>query len=400
MSDPQTTRLETQRHTAVRAVISFALVLAILLVAAGVAVVMYRTGPKADEAAEARPLPPVVTLAVEIGDFPVEITTQGTVESRRETRIAAELAGRVVEVAEGLRQGGRVTQNEVLVRIEATDYAAALAEARSALADAELALAQEEARGEQARVDWDRLGGTRTAIPLALREPQLAAARARAEAARAAVTLAERNLTRTEIRAPFDAVVREGMVEVGAVTRPGEPIAELFAAGDLEIRLPLTLEDYGFLKYHDDGTVDARIVLTGTLGGREVSWKAEPARLDAEIDRRSMSAFLFARILPSAEPGVPELPPVGMFVGASVSGDILADVALVPRLALREGGEVIVITGDNRVEFRTVEVARTTREMAVLRGGLAAGERLCLTRINAPVAGMEVIDTTETQAKE
>lgn len=400
MSEPQPSRLETDRRIAVRAVVSFVLVLGILVAAIGIAILMFKTGPTADETAEQRPLPPVETMAVEIGDFPVEIETQGTVESRRETQLAAELSARVVAVAETLRRGGHVTQGDVLVRLEATDFEAALAEARSALADAELALAQEEARGEQARVDWDRLGGSRTANPLALREPQLASARARAEAARAAVILAERNVTRTEIRAPFDAAVREVMVEVGAVTRPGEPVANLFTAGDLEIRLPLTLEDYGFLKFNDDGSVDARITLTGTLGGREVAWRANPVRLDAEIDRRTMSAFLIARLTPNEAPEVRAMPPVGLFVNATVSGDTLSDVALIPRRALREGGEVIVITAENRVEFRAVDVARTTRETAVLRAGLAVGERLCLTRLNAPVTGMEVIDTTQTQAKE
>jgi len=396
MTDPQPTRLENDRRIAVRAVVSFVLVLGLLLGGIGIATLMFFTGPKADESMEARPLPPVEIMVVEIADFPVEIETQGTIESRRETRLAAELSARVVEVADGFRQGGSVASGEVLVWLEATDFEAALADSRSALADAELALAQEDARSDQARVDWQRLGGDRAANPLALREPQLASARARADAARAAVALAERNLTRTEIRAPFDAAVREAMVEVGAVTRPGEPIAELFTSKELEIRLALTLEDFGFLKIAESGSIDAEITLTGSLGGREMSWQAVPVRLDAEIDRRTLSAFLIARVLPNPESGAFELPPVGLFVNAIVTGDTLPGVALVPRRALREGNEVIVITSENRVEFRPVEVARTTRQTAVLRAGLAAGDRLCLTRLNAPVAGMEVIDATPT----
>ncbi len=400
MSEPASTRMETDRSTAVRAVISFVVALVILVGGVGIAIVLFRTGPKADEAVEQRPLPPVETLAVEIADFPLEIETQGSIESRRETRIAAEVSGRIVEMADGFRQGGRVTEGERLARIDPSDFEAALAEARSALADAELALAQEEARADQARVDWLRLGGGATANPLALREPQIASARARIEAARAAVVLAGQNLERTNIRAPFDASVRETMIEVGAVTRPGEPIAELFTATDLEIRLPLTLEDYGFLKIRTDGTVEAQITLSGMIGGREVSWQAEPVRLDAEIDRRTLSAFLTARVLPNEGPATAAYPPVGFFMQARVSGDTLGRVAVIPRRALREGGEVILITPDNRVEFRKVDVARTTRDSAIVRAGLAVGERLCLTRLNAPVAGMEVIDTTQTQAPE
>lgn len=400
MSEPASTRLEIDRRSAVRSVISFVLVLGILLFGIGIAILLFRTGPKADQAAADRAIPPVESMQVAIADFPVEIETQGSVEGRRETRIAAELSGRIIEVAEKFRQGGRVREGEVLARIDPANFVAALAEARSTLADSELALAQEDARAEQAKVDWDRLGGSRAANPLALREPQIAAARARIDAARAAVALAEQNLERTTIRAPFDAAVRDTMIEVGAVTRPGEPIAELFTADDLEIRLPLTMEDYGFLKSRPDGSIDATISLTGMIGGREITWLAEPARLDAEIDRRTLSAFLTARILPNETNDSTVFPPVGIFLNARISGDTLARVAIIPRRALREGGQVIIITPDNRVEFRNVDVARTNRLHAIVRNGLSAGERVCLTRLNAPVAGMPVIDTTQTQTSE
>jgi len=395
MSEPATTRLDTDRRAAVRAVLSFVIALGILLAGIGIAILLFRTGPKADEAAEERTIPPVETMRVTIVDFPVKIETQGSVEGRRETRIAAELSGRITEVAAEFRQGGRVKEGDVLVRIDPADYEAALAEARSALADSELALAQEEARSEQARVDWQRLGGSRTPTPLTLREPQIASARARIEAARGAVALAGQNLERTKIRAPFDAAVRQTLVEVGAVTRPGEPVAELFSADDLEIRLPLTLNDYGFLKTREDGSIDAEIILTGLIGGREIAWHAEPVHLDAEIDRRTLSAFLTARVLPNEGNGLSAYPPVGLFMHARISGDTLGEVAVIPRRALREGGEVIVMTPENRIEFRQVDVARTTRDSAIVRAGISAGERLCLTRLNAPVAGMEVIDTTE-----
>jgi len=395
MSEPTATRLETDRRATVRAVLSFVIALGILLAGTGIAILLFRTGPKADEAAEERAIPPVETMRVTIADFPVIITSQASVEGTRETRIAAEVSGRIIEVAAAFRQGGRVKTGDVLVRIDPADYEAALAEARSALADSELALAQEEARAEQAKVDWQRLGGTRAPTPLTLREPQIAAARARIAATSAALELAGQNLERTKIRAPFDAAIRQTMVEVGAVTRHGEPVAELFTADELEIRLPLTLDDYGFLKTRDDGSVDAEIILTGVIGGREITWHAEPVRLDAEIDRRTLSAFLTARVMPNQGNPLAAYPPVGLFMHARISGDTLGQVAIIPRRALREGGEVIVITPQDRVEFRQVDVARTTRDSAIVRAGLSAGERLCLTRLSAPVAGMAVIDTTQ-----
>jgi len=389
-SDPDSA-LESTRRTAVRAVVSFVLALGILGVAFAAAVILFLTRPKAAQEQDERLLPPVEVLTVETTDFPVEIGTQGLIESARQTRVSAELAARVAEVSPRFRRGEKVAEGELLLRLEDTDFQAALANARSALADAEYNLAQEEARAEQARVDWDRLGNNRPPTPLTLREPQLAAARARTEAARAQVDRAARDLERTRITAPFAAAVREARVEVGAVTRPGEPVADLQTTDELEIRLPLTLEDFGFLKTTADGRVEAAITLTATLGGRDHEWPAEPLRLDPEIDRRTLSAQLHARVLPATAADTPRFPPVGLFVRARISGITLREVAVIPRKAVREGDVVIVITPQNRVEFRPLEIARQTREHAVATAGVRSGEQICLTRLNAPVTGMEVV---------
>ena len=64
MSEEKINRLESQRHTAIRSVISFVLVLGILLVGVGVSVVLFLTGPDVDESADERVLPPVETKVV------------------------------------------------------------------------------------------------------------------------------------------------------------------------------------------------------------------------------------------------------------------------------------------------------------------------------------------------
>jgi RND family efflux transporter MFP subunit len=384
---------EKTRRSDLRAVVTFVLAIAIIAAAIAAAVVLYVNKPKAAQDVEERLLPSVEVMKVETTDFPVEIEAEGLVESARHALVSAELAARVVGVSPQFRRGVMVRQGDLLLRLEDADFKAALANARSALADAEYNLAQEEARADQARVDWERLGSSRPPTPLTLREPQLAAATARVEAASAQVERASRDLERTRIAAPFDGAIRETRVEVGAVTRPGEPVVELQTTEDLEIRLPLTLEDYGFLKTTADGRVEATITLSATLGGRDHEWPAEPLRLDPEIDRRTLSARLHARVLPATANDSPRFPPVGLFVRARITGITLQDVAVIPRKALRDGNTVIVVTPQNRIEFRPLRIARLTRLHAVATSGVSHGEQVCLTRLNAPVNGMEVLIT-------
>ena len=45
---------------------------------------------------------------------------------------------------------------------------------------------------------------------------------------------AELSLSRTEIRAPFDGVVRSESVDVGAYATPGQPLARLLSAEEVD----------------------------------------------------------------------------------------------------------------------------------------------------------------------
>jgi hypothetical protein len=166
-------------------------------------------------------------------------------------------------------------------------------------------------------------------------------------------------------------------------------VAELYAIGDLEVRLPLSLEDFGFLARDADGKVTGEIVLKGKIGAEEFLWKAETARVDPEIARETLSAHIAVKVLPTEGSAFP-LPPVGLFVNAEIAGKTLGDMKEIPRRALLEGSRAIVVMEDNKIAFRDLTIPRLTRDTALVSGGLEAGDRVVLTRLSAPVSGMEV----------
>lgn len=281
-------------------------------------------------------------------------------------------------------------KGERLVQIDPADYRSVLAAAEVRRAEAELALELEKARVEQAQLDWDKLGsGSKPLNPLVLREPYLAAAEASAASAVEAAAKARRDVERTEILAPFDASLRSANAEVGAVVASGTLVAELYASGDLEVRLPLSLEDFGFLARDVDGKVTGEIVLKGKIGAEDYTWKAEMARVDPEISRETLSAHIAVKVLPT-EGSVFPLPPVGLFVNAEIAGKTLDDIKEIPRRALTEGNRAIVVMAGNKIAFRDLTIPRLTRATALVSGGLEAGDRVVLTRLSAPIAGMEV----------
>jgi len=393
-------KLEQDRKIQLRAVFSFVIILAIIGITILGIITMVINKRVATEEDKERIVPAVVTAEVVKSDYAVKISTQGVVESTRQTMLAAEVGGRVMEISPNLKRGGVVREGERLVQIDPADYRSALANSEVGSADAELALDQERARVEQAQLDWEKLGrGAAPTNPLVLRAPQLAAAEARAGSAREEAARARRDVERTEILAPFAAGVRSANVEVGAVVAPGTMVAELYAVSELEVRLPLSLEDFGFLSRDESGNVQGEVMLIGKIGTKEYSWKAIPVRLDPEIERETLSASVVVKVEPADRAELP-LPPVGLFVNAELGGETLPDVAEIPRRGLLEGNRVITVDAAGKIDFREVEVLRLTEKTAVVQKGLEAGDRVVLTRLTAPVVGMEVEIEAPEEAEE
>ena len=140
--------------------------------------------------------------------------------------------------------------------------------------------------------------------------------------------------------------------------------------------------DYGFLREGDKVQVE----LSAMVGGERMTWPAVLDRLDGEVQRSTLSAYGLATIRPNA---AGELPPVGLFVEASIPGKQLEEVASLPRSAVRGGNEVWVVE-DGRLAKRTITILRSTAEELVVRGDFKTGDQLVLTRLAAPMTGMNV----------
>ena len=173
---------------------------------------------------------------------------------------------------------------------------------------------------EQAELDWAKLGNGKPLNALVLREPYLAAAKAKAESSQQDVLKARRDVERTEIRAPFDAGIRAVNAEVGSVMNGGMVVAELYSNDELEVRLPLSLEDFGFVARDEEGVVRGNVKLSGKIGTKTYEWDAEPVRVDPEIDRNTLSASVVVKVIPSDYVDFP-LPPVGLFVDVESGGE-------------------------------------------------------------------------------
>ena len=91
---------------------------------------------------------------------------------------------------------------------------------------------------------------------------------------------------------------------------------------------------------------------------------------------------------------------VGLFVEAEIEGQSVDRAFVLPRDALREDDRVYVVDGNDQIRFRHVDVLRTQREEVILGAGLEAGDRVCISPLEAAIDGMlvRVLDDATSKA--
>lgn len=336
-------------------------------------------------------------------DYPVLLNTQGVVRAHYETPLTPAVSGRIIAIHPSFEDGAFFSEGAVLAELDPADFQAAVEAAESRVARSEAALAQEEARAKQARLNWEELGYDEEPSPLVLRVPQLKEAHATVDAARAELDQARLNLERTKVKAPFDGRVRVRTVGLGQAVGNSTPLGEIYATDYAEVRLPLTPEQLAFIDLPSrPNDPEVGVTLTSTHSvtpdGTTPQWPARIVRSEGALDESSRELFAIARIDDpfGLESGKPPLR-IGQPVRASVEGRNLQDVFVVPRLALRGVNRIYLVDRENPAIIRTeIEPIWTTREVLIVKDGLENGQWLSTTRLpyapdGAPVEVVESI---------
>ena len=162
------------------------------------------------ETQEPQITPPTVFFEVASSQaVTLDVSTQGEVRPRTDINLTAQVSGRIESTSPAFVDGGAFEEGELLIKIEDDDYRLQVTSAGARVAQAREILSREEAESALARQDFEELGVGSNPSDLTLRLPQLAQARANYQAAVADQRVAQLNLERTEISAPFPGRVRQ-----------------------------------------------------------------------------------------------------------------------------------------------------------------------------------------------
>jgi RND family efflux transporter MFP subunit len=362
------------------------------------AVTLMATAPKLEPTAT-QPVPTTVR-AITVQPKPVRltVTSQGTVMPNTESDLVPEVSGRVVTMSPALIAGGYFNEGDVLLELDDADYRAAVSRASANITRAQAEFEHAKFEYERHRELESRQLSSRSMMEGALRSSRVTGAALKD--ARVALEQAQRDLARTKIVAPFTGLVRSEQVDVGQFISRGAPIAKIYATDFVEIRLPLADRQLAFLNLplgtRGQLPVEARpaVRLHADFAGRTYSWDGEIIRTEAEIDMKSRMVHVVARV----ENETQETPlSVGMYVEADIEGVLAENIVVLPRNALRNGNQVLVVDADDKLRFRQVTPLRLYGDQVLIQAGLEAGERVCISPIQTAIDGMPVNAIDETR---
>lgn len=373
------------------------LAIAAAVVVFGIAnmILLVKSGPTLDPKPVAPLAPLVRVVTADPQTVQMKSDTHGTVEPRTESELTPEISGRVVGVSNAMVSGGFFKAGEVLVTVEPLDYELALEQAKAGLARAESEVNNAQ-RANSRQIDLQKKNLTSDSqTDDALN--RLRIAEATLQEARARLAKAERDLERTELVAPFDGRVRSKRVDVGQFVNRGNPIATIYAIDYVEVRLPIKDEELEFVSLPiaanstSDEKLHAPVQLNASFAGEQYQWQGNVVRTEGEIDPRTRMINVVARVLSPYESD-DDKPPlsVGLFVSAEIQGKSFDDVVVLPRSALRGKSQVYIVDAENRLRFRDVVVLREVDDQVYIKGGLEAGERVCVSPLETPLEGMQV----------
>jgi RND family efflux transporter MFP subunit len=317
----------------------------------------------------AAPAEELETVPVARVELPRVYRLDGVAEAVNRSTVSAQTSGQVVEVSFDVDDF--VREGDVIVRIDDKQQQAGVTQARANLKAAV-------ARRQDAQQEFDRVKSVyeKDLVPEAELDRASAAlqqARANEQAAEAALEQALQELEYTEVRAPYNGIVIERLIEVGEAAQPGRPLMSGLSLDSMRVSVdvPQNLIDSIRSERKAQAKIDERWVV------------AEEVTVFPVADPRSDTFEVRLRLPDGIEGVFPGMyVKVGFVVGSEQS-------LVIPRSAVVLRSEVVgvyVLNPEDQVRFRHVRLGSTAGPGHVtVLSGLDEGERVATDPVAAGI---------------
>ncbi|MGX5200481.1 efflux RND transporter periplasmic adaptor subunit [Aliikangiella sp. IMCC44632] len=283
----------------------------------------------------------------------------GTVVSRNNSQIAADVSGRIVSLAE---IGARVSKGDLLAKIDDSTLKIQLMEDQANVENAQSRLAFLESEVKRKTSLAERNLSAKTDLDQTLSQRDVAKGDLAAATARLAKT--KQQLAFTELKAPFEGLVTQRLRSQGEYVTSGTAIIHLVETKNLEVSLYAPITAYRFLSSASELRVqsalgEASAPIKSIVPVAEDRSHLMQVRLDmSDIDW-----------------------PVGLSIKAAVASGESKLVLAVPRDAIvlrREGMSIFKVNAENQAQQVPVEIGLGVGEFIEIKGNVNAGDKVII----------------------
>ncbi|WP_404308293.1 efflux RND transporter periplasmic adaptor subunit [Neorhodopirellula lusitana] len=403
-----------------------------------------RPQPKLKVADEASRMLRVIDVPVI--DVVPRVVGYGTATPGQTWQAVAEVDGRIVEVHPELESGSFVSKDQVLLKIDPTEYQYAVAQLEAEIGQAK-ALIEELTRTEEnlqpsLKIERDALSVTQREMKRidqlvardATSQSEVDAQRrsiltqqqrlqeqtsamnllptrkqsqqANLELKQAQLAQAQLDLKHTVIRAPFECRLGTVTLDVDQYVAAGQTLFEAYSNDLVEVEAQAPMREVRRLIHNPTSAAafkevsmqrvrdifNVQAIVEMASADMPARWPARFMRIRESLDPQTRSLSLvvgvddpYGQVVPGVRPPLLQ----GTYCRVTLIGQARPDQVIVPRHALHDG-HVYVLDGDQRLRRQTVQIEFEQGEFAVIRSGIAGGETLVVSDPTPAIEGMLV----------
>jgi RND family efflux transporter MFP subunit len=336
------------------------------------------SAPAPQAAGSPEPVVEVATARPRRGTIRERVSVPGTLLARRESRIGAEVSGRIERVL--VSDGDRVEPGAPLFQIDPEPYRMALRQAEAGLDVARAERAQIEA--DLARANELRRSDIVAAEQLERLRTQVSVAKARERQAAESVALARHNLAKTLVTAPFGGSVAQRLADEGttALVQPQTIVLVLQETAELEATANVPESQLMLVRTGDEALVHVE--------GLREPIRTQVFAVSDSIDLETRT-YRVKMLVPNPEHALK----AGVFARVEILPQSSRDALLVPREAVRseEGRTRVLVVRDGRAQAVPLQLGVVSELEAEVLSGLDADSEVIVGSAAREIApGMSV----------
>jgi membrane fusion protein, multidrug efflux system len=308
---------------------------------------------KDGDGAKGPPPPPAIEgLIVKTAPLTETIEVSGTLLPMDEAVLMPEVAGRITQL--NLPEGARVSKGTLLVKLYDGDLQAQLGKLNAQL--------------QNAKINADRLKELLRVNGISQAEYEQGELQVATIGADIAGVRAE--ITKTEIRAPFDGTIGLRKVSEGAYVSPGTEIAVIRA--DQQLKLDFDVPGSFALR------VAKGMPVTFTIPGDTATYAAEVIATEENVSAGTLNLRARALVRSKGKRLVPGTAvAVGLHYGAQANAILVPTEAIIPQARFK----TVIVSRKGKAEFTKVQTGVRLPSQVEILSGLQAGDTIVVTGI-------------------